>query len=540
MHTGEKMKETPSVRRAVLHAARSTGGRAVWISCAVLAAAYLALCLVAAGSVTVFPNVYIEDVCVAGMTRAEAADAVAAQRETLAREIAIPVYLDGAPVGQVTTTQLGAVFDAPRTARAAYDAPRRSGFLSGGWAYLRCLTAKTVLTPRFSAEMSAVRACAEAFSEGVNRTAADGSYRVADGRLYLTRQNEGEDVAVATLQSSLYDALRYGEYDRADCIALRTEGAPLDLAAVQSVLSENRNAAYDKESGVITEEKAGVTFDLSEAEALLASAAPGQEVSLRAEVTAPEVTKAWLTEALFRDTLGRYATYAAGGAERLNNIRLSAEKINGTVLNAGETFSFNEAMGDVTAGGFVRAAVNPGDPSGALPGGGVSQTASTLYHACMLSDLEIIRRRSHTFAPDFITFGCDAAVCDGANDFVFRNDTDYPVRITAALTGNTLEITVQGSKTDDTSVRIITQTVSTTAYQTVYRKTDTLPAGQTAEEQTPCIGYSVRTYRNVYDGAGELLSAALEASSEYEARDRIVLTGTAAPVATPEQKPPET
>ena len=56
-------------------------------------------------------------------------------------------------------------------------------------------------------------------------------------------------------------------------------------------------------------------------------------------------------------------------------------------------------------------------------------------------------------------------------------------------------------------------------------ETDELPAGERRVEQTAYTGYKVKTYRNVYSGDGTLISSTFEASSNYKARDRIVLVG---------------
>ena len=36
-------------------------------------------------------------------------------------------------------------------------------------------------------------------------------------------------------------------------------------------------------------------------------------------------------------------------------------------------------------------------------------------------------------------------------------------------------------------------------------------------------GYEVRTYRNVYDGEGKLLRSTVEATSDYDRGDKIIL-----------------
>ena len=49
--------------------------------------------------------------------------------------------------------------------------------------------------------------------------------------------------------------------------------------------------------------------------------------------------------------------------------------------------------------------------------------------------------------------------------------------------------------------------------------------GKTSTKQSPYTGYKVVTYRNVYDGAGNLISSTLEARSNYQSRDEIILVG---------------
>ena len=48
--------------------------------------------------------------------------------------------------------------------------------------------------------------------------------------------------------------------------------------------------------------------------------------------------------------------------------------------------------------------------------------------------------------------------------------------------------------------------------------------------QPAYTGYKVKTYRNVYSGDGKLISSTFEASSNYKARNRIVLVGKSAAV----------
>ena len=66
-------------------------------------------------------------------------------------------------------------------------------------------------------------------------------------------------------------------------------------------------------------------------------------------------------------------------------------------------------------------------------GGGVCQVASTIYYCAMYADLEIVERAEHQFIVDYVPGGLDATVYFGYQDFKFRNNTDYPIRIDAYL-----------------------------------------------------------------------------------------------------------
>ena len=50
----------------------------------------------------------------------------------------------------------------------------------------------------------------------------------------------------------------------------------------------------------------------------------------------------------------------------------------------------------------------------------------------------------------------------------------------------------------------------------------TLPKGTQKVTVTPYTGKTYKTYRNIYDGAGNLISSKLEATSVYKARNQVI------------------
>jgi hypothetical protein len=139
----------------------------------------------------------------------------------------------------------------------------------------------------------------------------------------------------------------------------------------------------------------------------------------------------------YSDVIGAAETNFWGSSpERIRNIELACEKLDGIVLQPGEVFSFNEVLGGLTAeDGFAVAPVNPDDEATAEMGGGVSQVASTLYTGSLFALLETVERSNHPFAVPFIQPGTDAYVADSDDgsgpDLKFRNTRGEPIRISA-------------------------------------------------------------------------------------------------------------
>ena len=139
----------------------------------------------------------------------------------------------------------------------------------------------------------------------------------------------------------------------------------------------------------------------------------------------------------YSDVIGAAATnFWNSSPERIRNIELAREKLDGIVLQPGEVFSFNEAVGLRTAEtGFEVAPVDPSDEATAEMGGGVSQVASTLYTGSLFALLETVERTNHPFAVPFIQPGTDAYVANADNgsgpDLKFRNTRGEPIRISA-------------------------------------------------------------------------------------------------------------
>ena len=90
-----------------------------------------------------------------------------------------------------------------------------------------------------------------------------------------------------------------------------------------------------------------------------------------------------------------------------------------------------------------------------------------------------------------------------------------------------LTVQILGTNVDGTSVKMTNEQLSTTPYETVYEDDPTLAPGTEKVKTTPYTGYKCRTYRNVYDANGKLISSTYEATSDYKSRNKVILRGPA-------------
>lgn len=149
---------------------------------------------------------------------------------------------------------------------------------------------------------------------------------------------------------------------------------------------------------------------------------------------------------VFTNIYGTFSTNITDKTpERLNNIQLGINKLNGTVVKPGETFSFNSTIGPRTPeAGYKEAIIFDGHGNKIDGyGGGICQISSTLYNAVLNAGLEVVERHEHSHTVPYIEAGKDATVSYGSEDFKFKNISSKPVTITASTDNDILSITIQ-------------------------------------------------------------------------------------------------
>lgn len=190
---------------------------------------------------------------------------------------------------------------------------------------------------------------------------------------------------------------------------------------------------------------------------------------------------------------------------RVHNIELAASRINGHLVAPGEVFSFNDTLGDVSAGtGFQPAYIIKNGRTVLGDGGGVCQVSTTLFRTVLKSGLPIVERYAHAYRVGYYEQdsppGLDATVFAPSYDLKFKNDTMQYVLIQAKTDLNTYSLTFDLYGTSDGRQVDITKPIissQTPPPPDLYQDDPTLPRGAVKQVDWKAWGAKVNFNYNV-------------------------------------------
>lgn len=476
----------------------------------------------------IMPKTTVNGVDVGGMTQDQAETALEEDFQEKYSQAEISVSANG----EEYTVELGNVLelDCGELAKQAL-APSQAQFLTRGFSYVKAALVGTKLRtlPTVSDQETLHENIVDSGLIDIDTTVQT-SYEIQDGQLVFTIGTTGNSVDEEALTEQIHGAIQSGDYESTlECPMAVGTVEPVDVEAVyRDVYKDPVDATLDPQNDYeIVESVTGVSFDRNQAAAALEGAEEGSQVKIDLDYKEPEITTQDMEENLFKDRLSTYTTKVSGTANRKSNVRLAAEKCNGVIMLNGDVFSYNDTVGERTAeNGFKTAAAYLNGETVQEYGGGICQVSSTLYAATLYANLEIVQRQNHTYASSYIDLGLDATVSWGGPDFQFSNNKAYPIKIEASYYDGYMTVNIWGTKMDDTKVEMVSETLETIPYDTEYKDDPSQYVGESTVTQTGEDGYKVQTYRQIYDGDGNLISNEKEAYSVYSKHNKIVYQGT--------------
>ena len=173
-----------------------------------------------------------------------------------------------------------------------------------------------------------------------------------------------------------------------------------------------------------------------------------KEIEIKPEITVEKLRKSTYRRSFFS------TNFVYSSLERKDNIKLCAQMIGAIVLENGQTFSFNDVVGDRTEErGFKNAKIIEKGKFVDGIGGGVCQVSSTVYNAALLAGMKVIERHQHSMSVSYVEPSFDAMVSKGYADLRFINDTGSTAFIIASVDGDNVSVSIYGVEPDFTYER---------------------------------------------------------------------------------------
>lgn len=253
----------------------------------------------------------------------------------------------------------------------------------------------------------------------------------------------------------------------------------------------------------------------------------GQDSSIAVpiELIKPAVTADKLST--INSNISSFSTsYSSSSIERSHNIELAASFINGKILMPGETFSFNDNVGERTGErGFMEAPVIVNNKIESGYGGGICQVSSTLYNAILLAGMNATERTHHSLPSSYVKLGMDATVDWNNIDFKFKNTFDYPIFIEMNTKDRVLNVNIYSNS----AMLKKKYTVLNNIYETVNSNTtlvndSTLALGRNTVIQNAYKGFKVKVIRNTYEN-GNMTGSEIISNDFYTPVNGIIKIG---------------
>jgi vancomycin resistance protein YoaR len=224
--------------------------------------------------------------------------------------------------------------------------------------------------------------------------------------------------------------------------------------------------------------------------------------SLRLKQVRADLTTSEAEKLAIRQQISTFTTdMGPSSSNRIHNVQLMADYIDGTIVRPGESFSFNESVGPRTPErGFREGQMIIGSLLLPAIGGGVCQTATTLFNNAFELGLPIVERHNHSFYISHYPMGRDATVSWGGPDFAFKNDLKTGILIKTSYTSSTLTFSFYGT---DPGRRVVSSTGERTNWRsprTTYALDPYAPRGSVRTVSgSNQSGFDVTVTRKVYE-----------------------------------------
>ncbi len=301
----------------------------------------------------------------------------------------------------------------------------------------------------------------------------------------LTFAPEGSTMAATLDEEELYERL-------ADELA----GIEVDGRDASVVIRGGKPVVVPSRTGksVDAEELGTAVFAV-----LPETAAEDRKATVALQVSEPDLTTADAKALNITEKLSSFRQNFVPAEYRYINVGQAARRLNGTILEPGETFSMNDTIKERTrANGYTEGFIISGGVFREELGGGVSIITTATWTAGFYAGLERVEQHAHGLYIPRYTAGLEATVAWGLLDLRMRNETGNGVLITAERFSDGVLIEMWGTKKWEDVTATFTERRNFTDFETIYDD------GERCVPSTGSRGFSIAvTRRRINDGKSQ-------------------------------------
>ena len=485
--------------------------------------------LISINNENILDNVSIMGIDVSNMSKEKAEEAVSEVITSKLQEELILKKDDYET--SLNANQINTQFDIKTAVNEAYNIGRDGNIITNNYGILGTWLFGRKIECNFNFDEESLNKKIDDISSKLPGAVVQNSYYIEDEELIIVKGTPGISIKKDELKENILSKIK-DVNKKYDIVTIPTEEVEPDVINLEKIRNEiykePQDAYVSKNPTTVHTHVNGVDFAISMEEAQKILEEDKEEYIIPLKITVPDKTLEDLGEEAFPDKLGTYTTrYDPTNLNRSNNISISAKKIDGTIIMPGETFSYNQVVGERTiAEGYKEAGAYAGGRVVQDVGGGICQTSSTLYNAALYANLEIVDRSNHQFLTSYVSAGRDATVAWGAIDFQFKNNRTYPIKIEAVAENGVCTMSIFGIK-EETEYEVVIQSVvlSYIPYTTKYENDNTLEEGKEVVEQSGYTGCTSEAYK-ILKLNGEVVSKTLLSKDTYDPMTRIIRRGT--------------
>ncbi|MBR3134651.1 MAG: VanW family protein [Clostridia bacterium] len=474
--------------------------------------------LINIGNEKILKNTYIQNLDVSKMSQNEAEEYI--NKEYREKKLKQIILKHNDYETAISFDQLNVDLDTSKAVGEAYGKGRTGNIVTNNYTILFSYFYKKNISLNINLDGDALGNVVKDIESKLPDVKTESSYYIDGENLIIKKGTIGVQVKQDELKQKITDVINDIK-DKENIIEIPVEEVKpkeINIDKIASEIKKEAKDAYISENPLeIHIEQNGIELAISTEEAKKILKEDKEEYTIPLKITEPTIKVASLGDRAFTDKIATFSTsYDASNINRNNNLVLAAQKLNGTIVNPNDSFSYNKTIGERTiSAGFKEAKAYANGDIVLDVGGGICQLSSTLYNTVLLANLNVTERHSHYFKTSYVAAGRDATVSWGSVDFQFENNRKYPIKIEAVAGEGVVTVNLWGIKQEDDCTVVIDSKETSIIERTVEK------VNNKSQEREGEDGCTSETYKTLLKG-GVVVSKSLISKDTYNALSKKV------------------